>query len=259
MSNDNALQPVEQKTVLFYEDEITAVRMADGEVLIPLRPIVEGLGLDWAAQTRRINRDPVLSEVKGVAVTATPGGDQEMLCLPLDYISGFLFGVNANRVKPELKERVILYQKNCYKALAEAFKDGRLTADPSFDELLSSDSPAAMAYRIATALQVMARQQLILESRVDEHDKRLEELEDQLGDPQRFITPDQAMQLSQAVKTVALKLSKASGRNEYGGVYGELYRKYGITSYKELPAARYEDAMSWLNEWRESIEGDVPF
>ena len=259
MSNDNALQPVEQKTVLFYEDEITAVRMADGEVLIPLRPIVEGLGLDWAAQTRRINRDPVLSEVKGVAVTATPGGDQEMLCLPLDYISGFLFGVNANRVKPELKERVILYQKNCYKALAEAFKDGRLTADPSFDELLSSDSPAAMAYRIATALQVMARQQLILESRVDEHDKRLEELEDQLGDPQRFITPDQAMQLSQAVKTVALKLSKASGRNEYGGVYGELYRKYGITSYKELPAARYEDAMSWLNEWRESIEGDVPY
>ena len=259
MSNDNALQPVEQKTVLFYEDEITAVRMADGEVLIPLRPIVEGLGLDWAAQTRRINRDPVLSEVKGVAVTATPGGDQEMLCLPLDYISGFLFGVNANRVKPELKERVILYQKNCYKALAEAFKDGRLTADPSFDELLSSDSPAAMAYRIATALQVMARQQLILESRVDEHDKRLEELEAQLGDPQRFITPDQAMQLSQAVKTVALKLSKASGRNEYGGVYGELYRKYGITSYKELPAARYEDAMSWLNEWRESIEGDVPF
>jgi hypothetical protein len=259
MSNDKTLQPVEQKTVLFYEDEITAVRMAGGEVLIPLRPIVEGLGLDWAAQTRRINRDPVLSEVKGVAVTATPGGNQEMLCLPLDYISGFLFGVNANRVKQELRDRVILYQKNCYKVLAEAFTEGRLTADPSFDELLAGDSPAAIAYRMATALQVMARQQLILESRVDEHDKRLEELEAQLGDPERFITPDQAMQLSQAVKTVALKLSKTSGRNEYGGVYGELYRKYGITSYKELPAAKYEDAMSWLNEWRGSIEGDVPF
>jgi hypothetical protein len=182
-----------------------------------------------------------------------------MLCLPLDYISGFLFGVNANRVKQELRDRVILYQKNCYKVLAEAFTEGRLTADPSFDELLAGDSPAAMAYRMATALQVMARQQLILESRVDEHDKRLEELEAQLGDPERFITPDQAMQLSQAVKTVALKLSKTSGRNEYGGVYGELYRKYGITSYKELPAAKYEDAMSWLNEWRGSIEGDVPF
>ena len=67
------------------------------------------------------------------------------------------------------------------------------------------------------------------------------------------------MQLSQAVKTVAMKLSKASGRNEYGGVYGELYRKFGITSYKQLPAAKFDEAMSWLNEWRESIEGGVPF
>lgn len=105
----------------------------------------------------------------------------------------------------------------------------------------------------------MARQQLLLESRLDTHEDRLEAIEATLGDPGRHITPDQAMQLSQAVKTVALKLSKASGRNEYGGVYGELYRKFGITSYKELPAAKYEDAMSWLNEWRESVEGDVPF
>ena len=146
------------------------------------------------------------------------------------------------------------------------FTEGRLTVDPSFEELLTSDSPAAMAYRMASALQIMARQQLLLEMRIDKHenyleahDQRLEALESQLGDPGRFITPDQAMQMSQAVKTVAMKLSKASGRNEYGGVYGELYRKFGITSYKQLPAAKFDEAMSWLNEWRESIEGDEPF
>jgi hypothetical protein len=112
----------------------------------------------------------------------------------------------------------------------------------------------------------MARQQFILESRVDQHDEtlethdqRLETLESQLGAPDRYITPDQAMQLSQAVKTVAMKLSVASRRNEYGGVYGELYRKFGITSYKQLPAAKFDEAMRWLNEWRESIEGDAPF
>ena len=73
------------------------------------------------------------------------------------------------------------------------------------------------------------------------------------------VTPEQASQISQAVKTVAMKLSKASGRNEYGGVYGELYRKFGITSYKQLPAAKFDEAISWMNEWRESIEGDSPF
>ena len=31
---DKALQPAEQKTVLFYEDEITAVRMANVTILV---------------------------------------------------------------------------------------------------------------------------------------------------------------------------------------------------------------------------------
>ena len=94
---------------------------------------------------------------------------------------------------------------------------------------------------------------------MDQHDQRLEAIESQLGASDRYITPDQAMQLSQAVKTVAMKLSKASSRNEYGGVYGELYRKFGITSYKQLPAAKFDLAMNWLNEWRENIEGESPF
>ena len=267
MSAEMSLVPVEQKRVEFYGDYLVAVRTDDGNVYVPVRPICELLGVNFDGQRRRINRDPVLAEeVMSVVVTTTdidPGSKRphtsEMLALPLDYLSGFLFGINASRVKDEIRDRLIRYQRECYKVLDEAFKEGRLTADPSFDDLLASDSPAAMAYRIATALQVMARQQLILESRVDQHDQRLETLEAQLGDPERFITPDQAMQLSQAVKTVALKLSKASGRNEYGGVYGELYRKFGITSYKQLPAAKFDEAMNWLNEWRESIEGDVPF
>ena len=107
---------------------------------------------------------------------------------------------------------------------------------------------------------------MVLESRLDHHDshlemheQRVEALESQLGDSDRHITLDQAMQLSQAVKTVAMKLSIASGRNENGGVYGELYRRFGVSSYKQLPAAKFEEAMQWLNEWRESIEGDSPF
>lgn len=271
MSNKNALVPVDQKLVDFYDDKITAVMVADAarqRVYIPLRPICDFLDVAWTAQRQRILRDPVLSEeMRPVIVTITGTGQEvESLCLPLDYLSGWLFGINASRVKEEARERLIRYQRECYKVLAEAFTEGRLTGDPSFDDILTSDSPAAMAYRIASALQIMARQQFILESRVDQHDgyleaygQRLEALESQLGDPERFVTADQAMQLSQAVKTVAMKLSKRSGRNEYGGVYGELYRKFGITSYKQLPAAKFDEAMRWLNEWRESIEGEVPF
>jgi hypothetical protein len=59
---DKALQAAEQKTVLFYEDEITAVRMAYGEDYIPIRPICDNLGVSLTGQHRSIKRDPVLAE-----------------------------------------------------------------------------------------------------------------------------------------------------------------------------------------------------
>ena len=270
MSDEKALVPVEQKQVVFYNDEITAVLVdlnGEQEVFVPVRPICEFLGVAWSPQLRRINRDPVLSaEVKGVTVTVTPGGKQEMICLPLDYVSGFLFGINASRVDEAVRDRLIRYQRECFKVLAEAFQEGRLTADPGLDELLLQDSDAVQAYKLLQAMVKLARNQILIEAQIGkhatklaDHDQRLEEIESTLGDSSRNVTPDQASQISQAVKTVAMKLSKASGRNEYGGVYGELYRKFGITSYKQLPAAKFEQAMNWLNEWREGVDGDVPF
>ncbi|MCA9991301.1 MAG: ORF6C domain-containing protein [Anaerolineales bacterium] len=276
MTDEKALVPIEQKQVLFYDDEITAVLVQlqdEQQVYIPLRPICEYLGLDWSAQTRRIRRDPVLSKwATFVAITATnpeeaqKGGNPNMLCLPLDYLNGFLFGVSATRVRPELQERVILYQERCYKVLSEAFQEGRLTSDPDFDDLLASDTPAAQAYKMAAAIMKMARQQLMLEAQLEthttqlaDHENRLELVEEQLGDTKRHITPEQAMQISQAVKAVAHELGKRTKRNEYGGVYGELYRRYNINSYKILPKSKFEDALNWLNEWLQSMISDSPF
>lgn len=276
MTDEKALVPIEQKQVLFYDDEITAVLVQledERQVYIPLRPICEYLGLDWSAQTRRIRRDPVLSKwATFVAITATnleeaqKGGNPNMLCLPLDYLNGFLFGVSATRVRPELQERVILYQERCYKVLSEAFQEGRLTSDPAFDDLLASDTPAAQAYKMAAAIMKMARQQLMLEAQLEthttqlaDHENRLELVEEQLGDTKRHITPEQAMQISQAVKAVAHELGKRTKRNEYGGVYGELYRRYNINSYKILPKSKFEDALNWLNEWLQSMISNSPF
>lgn len=264
--SETALVPIEQKLVKFYNDEVIAVRADDGMVYVPIRPVCDNLGITLAGQRERINRDPVLSEaVASVSVTLTQQA-REMLCLPLKFIPGWLFGVNANRVKPELRDNVIRYQRECFDVLSEAFLEGRLTANPSFTELLQTNTPAVQAYKVLQELTRLARSQILLEAqvghqeiRIDDLEKRLESVEDTIGDVDRHVTPDQASQISQAVKAVAMKLSKASGRNEYGGVYGELYRKFGITSYKQLPAAKFDQAMNWLNEWRESIEGDSPF
>ncbi len=265
MSDESALLPVEQKSVSFYNDEIIAIRASDGAVYVPIRPICENLGVTLAGQRERINRDPVLSEmVTSVSVTLTQQA-REMLCLPLNYIPGWLFGISADRVKPELRDKIIRYQKECFNVLAEAFVEGRLTADESFADLLAGASPETIqAYQVAQAVLQLARNQVMLEARLrgvlDDHELRLEAVEAQLRlGTARYVTEEQASQISQAVKAVALAQGKKTGRNEFGAVYGELYRKFGITGYKMLPARRFDEAMKFLTDWHETLTGTLPF
>jgi len=274
---DKALVPVVQKEVIFYEDVITAVQVTVNEqeqIYVPVRPICEYLGLDWSAQYRRINRDPVLSDViQGVAITTTPssdgrgGGLQEMSCLPLKFLPGWLFGVSANRVKSEMREKIIRYQRESYDVLWEAFQEGRLTADVSFDELLEqASSDVVEAYQIAQAIMKLARNQIMLDARLDDHSRtledygrRLETIEADMHQEDRYISENQATQISQAIKAIAIALGKQTGRNEFGATWGEFYRKFGIAKYRYLPVSKFDEAMAWLNEFYQSLTGETPF
>jgi hypothetical protein len=273
MSEETALVPVEQKTVKFHGDKLTAVLAEDGTIYVPVKPLCEGLDIQWSAQSKRINRDPVLSEMATSVSIMDMQGDppqrRAMTCLPLDYLNGWLFGVNAARVKDsETRQRLIDYQKECYQVLSRAFGIRQVPATTTSTSIQALEQVRNMGLAIAH----LAEEQIEIEMRltttegrldravvvVEQLNERVDKLELRIA-PGALVTEDQASQISQAVKTVAMKLSKATGRNEYGGVYGELYRKFGITSYKQLPAARFNEAMSWLNEWRENIEGDAPF
>lgn len=270
MSEDKALVPVEQRQVEFYEDEITAVRLTDGRVFVPVRPLVESLGLSWSSQLQRIRRDSVLkSELLSVFVTNTESerGGRDVQCLPLDYISGFLFGINAERVRDDLRERVIRYQRECYRVLAEAFTEGRLTTDDDLFDLLDNEtSEAVQAYKMLQALVKLARNQIVIEARLEkhgqtleDHGRRLETIEADLHQANRTVTEAQATQISQSVRAIAIVLGKKSNRNEFGAVWGEFYRKFGVSKYRYLPAARFDEALAWLNEFYQSVTSELPF
>lgn len=260
-ANRPALKPIEERIVEFYGDEIKGVRVTRtpsgrSEFFVPLRPLCDYLGISYSAQRERIERDAVLSTKLQTVLIETAGGPQEMQCLSLDYLNGWLFGINANRLKKrEIRERVIRYQEECYVVLRDAFQGGR------------SADPLAQVEQLGQALITLAREQREFNSRLDDTEERVQEMDRRLiavesrvapGEP---VTEDQAQQISQAVKAIAYKLSDRSGRNEYGGVYSQLYSKFGITSYKLLPAARYEEAMRFLSEWWQQVAGtgDVPF
>jgi len=110
-------------TVNFRGTELYGFHRGD-EVVVAVKPIVEALGLDWAGQLQRIKRDPVLS--KGMGVITIPfgrGGPQKSICLKLNLLNGWLFKIDANRVRPEIRQRVLDYQEECYEVLHMHFSD----------------------------------------------------------------------------------------------------------------------------------------
>jgi hypothetical protein len=262
-----ALVPVRQQQVDFYGDVLLAGQLADGTILVPLRPICEALGLVWAAQYNRLKRDQVLAPALTVSVTETIQGPRPMLCLPLKLLPGFLFGLQPSRVKPELRDKIVRYQQDCYEVLWNAFKADILPTPPT-----TGASGAALALEIAEAITALARQQLALEGRFDGLEGRVGTMADYLRgyivkSEQRFdalelrlsegttISEAEAAELALHVKTVAAALEAQGRANGYQRVYAELYRRFRIASYKNLPRARYAEALAWLAAWAQELEG----
>lgn len=124
--------------------------LVDGVPHVALKPLAEAIGLSWNGQFERIKRDPVLSSV--VAVTATTGGDgkrYEMTCLPLKVLNGWLFGVDANRVSPEVRDRLIEYQRECYDTLADYWQKGSATNPRGSTALIGQSTGMPTAQMIA--------------------------------------------------------------------------------------------------------------
>lgn len=140
-------------TVEFRGDRLYGFESDDG-VFVALKPIVESMGLDWSAQFRRVKRDPILAE--GIAMMATPfgrGGDQEAVCLKLDLVNGWLFTIDTARIQDEaVREKVIVYQRECYGVLARHFagKSGADRIPHVSPEEITPEEPVAIRRQLVT-------------------------------------------------------------------------------------------------------------
>ncbi|OYD80930.1 RhuM family protein [Azospirillum brasilense] len=113
-----------QLVVVDFHDQKVPVVEHEGRPYVPIKPICANIGLDWNGQYQRIQRDSVLSEGMCVIPIPSPGGSQDTACLPLEYLNGWLFGVDDSRVKPELRGRLLTYKRECYSALHSYFARG---------------------------------------------------------------------------------------------------------------------------------------
>lgn len=270
---------VRQLEVAFYEDQITAVLLEDegvGErIYIPMPQVCRHLGLDWAHQRRRLAEDPILkSETKGVRLSTAPsedgrgGGEQTVTCLPLEMMHGWLFSLATNRVKPEVREALLRYKRECYAVLSRAF-----TAEERESRRALDDNRALME-RIAAGEYVdaeLSKRQLETEDRVEAAHTRIDRAGVAYVDLAREVaaikariglgttlTPVEATAVRQRVNEVAGLLGGIPGfggrRKPHAAVWSEVYRMFGVPSYRELTRRQYDDVVSFLDSWADQMQ-----
>jgi hypothetical protein len=120
----NYLFPVEQKDVNFKGNTLIALKANNEKIYVAVKWICQGIGLtegQYQNQTRKMNEDIVIS--KGIAKMQllTNGGNQEVLCLELDYLPLWLAKINANIVAGIAQQKLVKYQLEAKDVLADAF------------------------------------------------------------------------------------------------------------------------------------------
>ena len=122
--NDFTVAPANKAiTVPFHGTELYVVEH-NGQPYTPMKPIVEGIGLDWGGQHKKV----AANESRwGISVMEIPsaGGAQSATCIMLRKLPAWLATIDAGRVKnPEVRARVIQYQNECDDALWQYWNDG---------------------------------------------------------------------------------------------------------------------------------------
>ncbi|MEZ9558394.1 phage antirepressor N-terminal domain-containing protein, partial [Vibrio splendidus] len=77
----------------------------NGEPYTPMRPVVEGMGLAWQTQHRKLTTN---TERWGVTMMVIPSLDRhnEVTCIPLRKLFGWLQTLQPNRIREEIRDKV---------------------------------------------------------------------------------------------------------------------------------------------------------
>lgn len=125
--------------VQFHGDTIEAVRDDAGTVWVVLRRLCENLGVSMQGQLAKLaNQDWVVRN--DIITRDTSGRQQTLVAIDLETLPGWLFSINANKVRPEVKDKLRRYQREAAQVLADHFlgqRGGALQPLTAAEQLLA--------------------------------------------------------------------------------------------------------------------------
>ena len=125
---------ISTQTVSFNNQSLITIEQ-NGVHYVAMKPICENIGIQWESQYNRIRRDDVLNSVIFIMnMTGSDSKNYQMICLPIEYLNGWLFGIDINRCKPEIRDTLIKYKKECYQALHDYWFNGKAELKTSVND-----------------------------------------------------------------------------------------------------------------------------
>ena len=99
------------KLVINGKDLIAEIASYGNKQHVAITPICEAIGIAANMQRKKLQESPQFTGY--VSISPSSKGPQETLMLPVEEVGMWLCGINARRVKEEVRDVLVAFQKHC--------------------------------------------------------------------------------------------------------------------------------------------------
>ncbi|EAZ3421358.1 phage antirepressor Ant [Salmonella enterica subsp. enterica serovar Albany] len=124
MNSIAILEAVNTSYVPFNDQQIITA-MAAGVAYVAMKPIVENLGMSWSTQQTKLMKQISKFNCVHMNMVAADGKLRKLLCLPLKKLNGWLFSINPEKVRADIRDKLIQYQEECFTVLHDYWTKGK--------------------------------------------------------------------------------------------------------------------------------------
>ena len=218
-----------------------ACKTQSDSILVAIKSLCEGLGVNYSSQLKRVDRDEVLS--KGVVKMTIPtkSGNQNANMLQIEYLPFFLTGIKTAMCREEIRPRLNEFKIKAKDALAAAF-----IKSPKVNNLNS----ISMLHEEVGGLILTTNQ---IGSRVENLEQNM------------TIDYSQQLLLQDLAKNVAVNAMGGKDKAAYkdsslrSRVFSQVWKDYKdylqVNSYKNTASVDFNKAKEYLKNWK--VQGKI--
>ncbi|MCG8352844.1 MAG: hypothetical protein MI924_34200 [Chloroflexales bacterium] len=265
------------REIQFDGDQIVAVLLEGEGTAVPVRVICQALGLDVASQSERIQAHEVLA--RGLRIVRIRQGSQlrSVAALLHRYIPFWLATISPHQVDEAVRPKLVRYQTELVDVLAALYSSEwqptmQPSSEPAVEALQQALAQALTDLRLTReALLALQQQQTSQGQQLVEHQERLGSHDAQIAQVEGMmdevleqlarhttITGPQQEAISRAIKRLAIRYQKRTGKEIFGKLFGEFCMHFGTPKYGLLPAGKYDEAMNWIAQQASELLPDDP-